>query len=131
MYPTSSDIEKMRLPAHRVHDMAQKRAKIPRHKPGQKFLKGPIPMDWLIPALKLPGKALHVSVMLWFYASLKRSGEVALSLSRLKEVGVSRSSASRALVHLEKAGLVAVSRGAGRKPVVRLLEVQNQGGITP
>lgn len=93
----------------------------PRHGKGQKFLKGPIPMSWLNAAMALPGKALHVGVMAWFRAGLKRNKEVAVSLSRFREVGISRSSASRALSRLEKAGLVSVSRGRGRKPVVTLL----------
>jgi hypothetical protein len=38
--------------------------KPPRHRSGEKFLKGPIPLLWLIQAGRLPGKALHVGLLL-------------------------------------------------------------------
>jgi hypothetical protein len=39
--------------------------RIPRHRPGEKFLRGPIPWKWLIRAGRLPGKALQVGLLLW------------------------------------------------------------------
>jgi hypothetical protein len=98
--------------------------KAPRHKPGQKFLKGPIPLDWLSMAAMQPGKALHVALGLWFWAGVKRSCEVAFSMSWLRATfGVNRYSGYRGLVALEKVGLVSVVRHQGRKPVVTVLEV--------
>ena len=44
----------------------------PNNKP-RKFLKGPIPLYWLIAASKLPGKALAVGVVIWFRAGLEKS----------------------------------------------------------
>lgn len=38
--------------------------------PGKTFLKGPIPLPWLQGAARLPGKALHVGVVLWFLSGL-------------------------------------------------------------
>jgi hypothetical protein len=52
---------------------------------------------------------------------LKRTADIPLSLSRLRELGVNRFAAARGLAALEKAGLVAVLRHRGRKPVVTLL----------
>ena len=45
----------------------------PRHRSGEKFLKGPIPWAWLQRAFLLPGKALHVALLLWREAGCRRS----------------------------------------------------------
>ena len=98
--------------------------KVPRHKAGQKFLKGPIPLNWLSTAARQPGKACHVALGLWFWVGVKKSCEVALSMSWLKAIfGVSRYSGYRGLAALEKVGLVSVVRHRGRKPVVTVLGV--------
>ena len=83
---------------------------------------GPIPWGWLTEAARLPGKALHVAMALWFWAGIKRSGEVALPISQLSLLGVSRYAAYRGLIALEAAKLVAVRRHQGRKPLVTLLD---------
>lgn len=98
--------------------------KTPRHKPGQKFVKGPIPLDWLSVAAKLPGKALHVAVALWFRAGIRKSNQMRFPMSWLDRVfGVNRTSAYRGLAVLEKGGLVSVVRHRGRASIVTLLEV--------
>lgn len=43
-----------------------------RHKPGEKFLKGPIPIDLLEMAANGPEKALHVALVIWFLAGMNR-----------------------------------------------------------
>jgi len=48
------------------------REPLPRHKLGEKFLKGPIPWDWISRAAKQPGKAVHVALVLWFLAGIKK-----------------------------------------------------------
>ncbi|HKF94008.1 MAG TPA: hypothetical protein VKB96_05275 [Gammaproteobacteria bacterium] len=96
--------------------------KPPRHKPGEKFLKGPVPLTWLASAAQLPGKALHVSVVLWFFAGLKKTRIVSLPNKTLRLFGVSRNAKYRALGALEKAGLVVVERPPGRNPLVTLLD---------
>jgi hypothetical protein len=97
--------------------------KTPRHKAGQKFLKGPIPLDWLSMAAKQPGKAFHVAIALWFWVGLRKSCEVAFSMSWLEATfGVDRFSGYRGLAALEGVGLVLVVRHRGRKPMVTLLD---------
>jgi len=96
--------------------------RLPRHKPGEKFLKGPIPWDWLTHAAKLPGKALCVATALWFLAGVKGKRTVALSGIVLKDLGVKRNAAYRGLAALERAGLVSAIRHLGRSPIVTLLE---------
>src|SRR5207244_10885202 len=93
----------------------------PRDGRGEWFLKGPIPWRWVTLAMSLPGKSLHVGVMLWFRAGLEQANTVALSMSRFEQVGVSRFSASRGLRQLEKANLVKLDTGKGRNPRVTIL----------
>ena len=93
----------------------------PASKTTKRFLKGPIPLNWLAQAARRSGKALHVGIALWFLSGLKRSGTIALSQSILRLFGVGRFSGYRGLAELEKAGLVSVVRHAGRNPIVTIL----------
>jgi DNA-binding transcriptional ArsR family regulator len=94
----------------------------PRHRSGQKFLKGPIPLAWLEIAGRLPGKALLVGLHVWFQAGLRNSRSVPLNQSRLARPGMSDKTVRRGLRALERAGLVTVDRKPGRKPIVTLLD---------
>ena len=60
----------LRAPPLDLPALAPKRP--PRHRSGEKFLKGPVPMAWLERAFVLPGKALHVALLLWFKAGCQR-----------------------------------------------------------
>jgi hypothetical protein len=94
----------------------------PRHQQGAKFLKGPIPLSWLTVAAAQPGKALHVSLALWFLAGLRRNRTVELSAKVLSSFGVNRYAAYRGLKALEQAGLLSVVRHPGRLPTVTILD---------
>ncbi len=97
--------------------------KAPRHWPGDKFLKGPVPMNWLNAAARLPGKALHMGIAVWHLSGLNRSARtVTLTTTVLREMGIRRTTGYRALAALEQAGLVSVVRQPGRAPVVTLRE---------
>ena len=121
---------KAKKPAH-VNSRYRPRSEVPRHAQGEAFLKGPIPWAWLSRASSLPGKALHVGVALWFAAGKEQTGIIAINLSRLAlEFGFDRSAASRGLDFLALAGLVAVDRHPGRKPVVTLIAVHRGQGST-
>ncbi len=99
-------------------------------KAGELFLKGPIPRMWLQSASSLPGKALHVGIELWFYAGLTKSKTLSLNLSRLMDSGISRDSARRGLLQLERSKLVKVVRHAGRKPIITILIKQQRNTCT-
>ena len=93
-----------------------------------RFVKGPIPLGWLHVASQCPGKALHVGIALWYLAGLNRSVDrLKCSYAVLKEFGVNRHSAYRALRRLEAANLVKVLRGPGRCPRVSLVNINEQG----
>jgi hypothetical protein len=93
---------------------------IPRRKPGDKFLKGPVPLNWLARAGQLPGKSLHVGIALWFLAGMRKTTTVALSNGVLEMLGVDRHAKYRALKHLEQAGLIVCKREIGRSPEVTI-----------
>jgi hypothetical protein len=98
----------------------------PRHRPGEPFLKGPIPWPWLATAARLPGKTLHVAVLLWKEAGCRKSRTVALCLSWAGELGVREDSARRALRHMAAAGLVRVRHRPGRCLEVTLLDLTRE-----
>ncbi|HEX2473270.1 MAG TPA: helix-turn-helix domain-containing protein [Lacipirellulaceae bacterium] len=85
------------------------------------FLKGPIPWQWLINAGRLPGKTLHVAIVLWHLVGLRKSLTVCWEPSKAKPFGMDRHTVYRALAILEKAGLVTVNRKKGRCPIVSIL----------
>lgn len=95
--------------------------KPPLHRIGEPFLKGPVPWTWLQVAARLPGKSLHVGLVLWRKAGIEKTLEIQVNLSRLRDLGVSRFSGYRGLAQLEKAGLVSVIRRPGGKATIKLL----------
>jgi hypothetical protein len=113
------DPDKLKLPVFMI-GQAKGTNRLPRHKPGGRFLKGPIPWDWLSVAARLPGKALHVATALWFAAGIKNTRVVALSGKVLRDMGVQRNAGYRGLDALEGAGLVSVDRHSGRCPLVTM-----------
>ena len=87
------------------------------------FIRGPIPMDWLARASRIPRcNAVLVGLILFHLAGL-RSGrtELVLCVERCKQFGLGRKAVQRGLADLESNGLVRVDRGPGRCPRVDLL----------
>lgn len=106
-------------------------ARPPRHAPGEPFLKGPIPWDWLTAAAGLPGKALAVGILVWFRAGCENKRTVAVTLARITRMGMSESTARRGLRTLERAGLVSTERRPGRAARVTLLTAPSTIGGDP
>lgn len=125
------DLTLFRLPADQAAHLQHKsRTSAPRRLTRQSgmFLKGPVTWLWLSRAGQLPGKVLHVAVVVHLLAGMRRGGPVSLSRARLRELGVDRHAAYRALRRLEEAGLVAVQRRRGRQPVVTILASETDQG---
>lgn len=89
---------------------------------GEPFLRGPVPIPWLASAAQLPGKTLHVGIMLWFMAGiLKRQDQIKVPKRIQESFGVARWAYSDALDRLALAGLVSVLRQGKQSPVVTIL----------
>ena len=86
------------------------------------FIKGPIPLAWMMAAAMLPGKSLHVGQVLWYLAGLKKTKTFALGNRDLKRFGVDRKAKGRCLKVMESAGLISVVSRAGCNPIVTLLD---------
>ena len=95
--------------------------RMPRIAKGERFLRGPIPLNWLSAAAALPGRSLHVGVALWLEAGLRNSAVVPLSNISGRHFGLDRNAKYRALAWLENAGLITVERKLGRAPIVTIL----------
>ena len=75
------------------------------------FLRGPVPMTWLLIASEGGNSALCVGIILW-HISGKRKGLLTFSVSNyaLAKWGVDRKQKYRALRYLEKAGLISTKQ---------------------
>lgn len=98
------------------------KTKPPRHRPGGAFLKGPIPWPWLLWAGRLPGKALHVALILWQEAGCRKSRKVRFRLTQAKDLGMHPDTARRGLRALEAAKLVTIHRQPGQCLEVTILD---------
>jgi hypothetical protein len=64
---------------------------------------------------------LNVGIAIWQLAHMKNSGRVPVSLTRIgARMGFHRTTARRALLQLQNAGLATTENIEGRKPVVTL-----------
>lgn len=80
-----------------------------------------LPLAWLEPVARLPGKGLHVALALVWLATLRGDAQVRMSRSALVRFGVSRDACYDAFKRLEEVGLIRVERQAGCAPRVMLL----------
>jgi hypothetical protein len=86
------------------------------------FLAGPLSWPLLDKAASLPGKALHVWLILRHKARLSRRQEVSVCLRRIGH-GLNEWATSRALRRLEAAGLVTIHRLPGHALQVRVSDL--------
>ena len=103
------------------------------------FIKGPIPLSWLIKANRLGGRTSAVATTLWFYDGINHGQEFRLTW-RLDDVtGISRQARQRALKKLESAGLIQLTIRHGASPIVRIIkdfkddyeDIGGYGGLIP
>src|SRR5262245_40995994 len=94
----------------------------PRHRPGEWFLRGPVPWPWLEAAAALPGQALALSLCLWREVGRAHKRTVKVRLGH-QGLGLSEYAARRAMKLLEKAGLVSLQRHPGKGIEVTLLDL--------
>ena len=93
-----------------------------------RFLKGPIPLQDIALAARLPGQALPVYLAIHHRAALTRNNSVTLPKGLLEQFGISRDSKARSLRALERASLVTVERRKGRTARVTLSPLTQHTG---
>jgi hypothetical protein len=126
------DPEALRLDGVSVDALVRAPSKRPpRHLPGGGFLKGPIPLGWLLAAGRLPHRALHVGLLIWLEAGIRRNRTVTFCLARGEAMGLGAATTRRALRQLAAAGLVCIDRRPGRGLVVTLLDAPAAAGGQP
>ena len=86
-----------------------------------RFIKGPIPAEWLEQAARLSGKALHAALAIRYLDGFDGTGTVKLPPSVRNAYGMDRFSCARALEQLEEAGLIKVTRKPGAAPTVTIV----------
>jgi hypothetical protein len=123
--PDNPDLELEAIRAAEIDlEALQKRppTKPPRRRRGEPFLKGPIPWRWLEAAMRLPGRALHVGVLLWKEAGCRKSRTVRLRLTVGPDYGIHPDTLKRGLRALRQSALVTVRHRPGRALEVTLLD---------
>jgi DNA-binding transcriptional ArsR family regulator len=85
-----------------------------------KFIAGPINVDWVCQAARLGRTALLVGLALWHLRGPRRSDTFIVSNVLLADWGVQPDAKRRALLKLERAGLITVQRQGKRSPQVTL-----------
>jgi hypothetical protein len=93
------------------------------------FLKGPIPIAWLMKASALPGKAFQTGIVLWYLCGLRKNETVVLANGLLEQFHISRKAKYRCLRALEGAGLIAVEGRKNRNPRVTIIYAEHCGEI--
>jgi len=78
------------------------------------------PRKWINKAGHLPGKTLHVALVIWLQATLKKSKTLSLSNKLLDKIGVKKWAKRAALLALEGAGLIQVEWKPGCNPIVTI-----------
>jgi hypothetical protein len=94
-------------------------------RPRDKFIKGPIPLNWIQLANGLPGKAGAVGLALWFLSGVQRSASVRLTGEVERIARCDRKTTYRALTALDSAGLISVARRRGARPIATLLDARS------
>ena len=85
------------------------------------FLKGPIPIHWLVSARKASPTALMVGLLLWYLSGLEKNKTIKITNHKLNLWGLDRQAKYRGLIKLEDAGLIKVKRHGKTSPVVTIL----------
>ena len=90
---------------------------------GRPFVKGPIPLDWLGMAAKLPGKCLNVAMAICWLAGMSDGKPFKLTAKALRNLNVSDDTARDCLHRMEQAGLILVDRQPGQRPSICIREI--------
>jgi hypothetical protein len=115
----SFNVDQFRLTVREV-DLPTDLPASPPRKKRARFLRGPVPWEWICKAMTLGRGPLALGMVLWHLRGLKRADTFRLSPSATHCVG-DRKTVYRSLRALERAGLVHVHRHQGRGPTVTIV----------
>ena len=118
------DIENFRLPNNYIGSCPKPPKKPRKPRLSGNFLKGPIPIAWLMKASALPGKASQIGVVLWYLRGLRKNETVVLANGLLEQFRIGRKAKYRCLKALEGAGLIAVEGRKDRNPRVTIITAE-------
>ena len=76
---------KMRSQAQNKKRKTAESNPLPQHKQGERFVRGPIPCDWLHRALACGGKSGHLALALWWLAGMQRCNPIRLTRQVARE----------------------------------------------
>jgi hypothetical protein len=93
---------------------------LPRNEPGEAFIKGPIPMEWIKAASRCGYRAEAVALLVWYAAGVQRANPCKLTPKVLAELHVHPRTAKRILERFVDAGLTTVEFHRGRSPLVTI-----------
>jgi len=115
------DLDELRIPSGFVPPEKKKNRPKAGRRVNGRFIRGPLPWDWVCRAVHLTEKSPHVALGLWFIVGLTKSYTVKLQKKVLLELGVNRQSFYRAVKKMEEAGLISVIRKPGQTYLITLL----------
>ena len=93
----------------------------PKKLTGSLFIKGPLPLGWIIAANSLPGKSGAVGLAIWFLVGVKCTRSVKLTRQVEQIAACHRKAVYTAITSLEQAGLLRVERHRGARPTVTVI----------
>lgn len=97
-------------------------------KRGERFIKGPVPYEWCSRAANVSKVAGCLAWVIWYRRGLEgRETELKLCRSDFAPFNICRASVHRALVAMERAGLVRVARKRGACPRVSIIRPNETG----
>lgn len=121
------NIEQWKLGSRNIIIPAKSLVTTPASKKFKRFICAPLPYDWITIAAKLPGKSLHVAMVIRYLVGVSKQKTVKLSHKPAAEFGVGVKALYNALSSLESAGLIMVERHVGRSP--RITVLNGQGSV--
>lgn len=90
-------------------------------KMNQRFIKGPIPIPWLVAAFTLTPSALKCAIALFYQRGLSGSDEFKIEPKRFRELGIEDTARRRGLRELEESGLIQLDKEQSKSPVANLI----------
>ena len=92
---------------------------------GRRFVKGPIPLEWLAVACSVGGKAANVAWAIWYRrGTTKRTTDLPITRRLLRHFSVHPETAVRILEGFSRRGLLTLLKRRGRSPRVSILRLK-------